>query len=78
MALNITYAGWTPLISMLIIMPGSELGYFAYQESIGALPFIAVGVIVILIGAILVSVDPKEFFGKDKQKGIQTSEGAIS
>ncbi|MDO5853077.1 MAG: DMT family transporter [Thermoplasmata archaeon] len=66
MALNVTYAAWTPIISMLIILPGSALGYFAYQESIGALPFIAVGVVLVLIGSIIVSVDPREFLHRSR------------
>lgn len=64
MALNITYSAWTPIISMLIIMPTSAAGYFAYQADLGTLPFIAIGVICVLIGAIIVSVDPREFFHK--------------
>ncbi len=62
MALNSTYSAWTPLISMLIIMPTSAAGYFAYQAGLGTLPFIAVGCICVLIGVIVVSVDPREFF----------------
>ena len=64
MALNITYSAWTPVISMLIILPTSAAGYYAYQAGLGTLPFIAVGCICVLIGAIIVSVDPREFFHK--------------
>ena len=62
MALNSTYSAWTPIISMLIIMPTSAAGYFAYQMELGTLPFIAIGVLCVFIGVIVVSVDPREFF----------------
>lgn len=60
MALNISYSAWVPIISALIILPGSAAGYFAYQNSLGAWPFIAAGAIAIVMGGLLVSVQPKK------------------
>ncbi len=67
MALNITYSAWTPIISAIIILPGSAAGYFAYQNDMGAWPIIIVGVIVVMIGSILVSIDPKTLFRDRKE-----------
>lgn len=67
MALNISYSGWVPIISSLIILPGSAAGYFAYQNNLGAWPFIAIGVVAIIIGGILVSIDPSSS-KKDKME----------
>lgn len=64
MILNISYSGWVPIVSAIIILPGSAAGYFAYQNDLGAWPFIAIGVIIIFLGAMLVSLDPKTLFKK--------------
>ena len=77
MALNSTYSAWTPIISMLIILPTSAAGYFAYQMELGTLPFIAIGVLCVFIGVIVVSVDPREFFHR-KDRELEALEQDVS
>ena len=79
MALNSTYSAWTPIISMIIILPTSAAGYFAYQAELGTLPFIAIGAVCVLIGVIIVSVDPREFLHKKEHRAeIPETEEAAS